>query len=1128
MLSGDIELRASQRLTDADDGGGLMSATVIQDGVENNLFPDVSEMDRVGGRVSLREVFLHIDTLDAETYYGAHAIVSENPADPNLSLLLFSAGSYAAQRAEAQDHIERYVISGHRSTLHPLGTQLEGQRQVALYQDLSAALPQIGDVFCLSVEAGEFQGRYQFIRVNTVESYEQTFYYLFGGSLLSMVRRVVLAGITQPLAADFPGTDPTPLMPGDTWCRTSSVADSARYYGTTELATAASSGALEIALASIWGRLLPSTTAEIPVTDTRIDTAVATVNAGAHSVEVGETSHTASDAVTLATRGFNYARTLRPIPAPGTLRVAYRALNRWYLLADDGSGVLRGSDSSYGIGTVNYATGTALITLGVLPDVGSAVIWSWGSAVHYTQRLGTVSAAPSLSFALGESVDPSTLVVTWLQGGVQKTATCDAGGAIGGNGCTGAVALGSGEIYLTWTTPPDSGSDVSLGYQHGGISRAVLSTDLSPTYPGTATISFTLPDAPLRPNSLTLSWVIDEPYWTTSFETVQQWWMGHFSPGEWHPETGDTLVTLEQATNTQHISRRSLLVSDDGAGNLGDLGTVNYATGAVVLKYGPDTSASTYDSYHGEWTTQTVNGSLVGPVSAVYRSVDETGAPGPVARTVPVPVKVHIRVGGSLTSDSLVPGALRFQWAGQEYRDMGDGSLQRHAIPWTTQTGTPAGSIHYRARLVTLEDYVSGSGSVSVISCLTRFGQWRATEVHARTPGSPLRPASYYVRVTADDGELLEGTCDLDGVIATDDIEGAINQEFGLADLRFGSLVLDSALTPQEKAEAWYDAADVDGTGHIWKPRQVLPDTLRVNCIALSYLPLDKDLLGVDPVRLPIDGRVPIVRTGERLVLHHPSRLTLPNPAVAGSTHHVGRTRIARVRLLDADGRRVPDSRIDTAGSDLDAGLVKLADPLDLTGYSQPLEIEHTIEDATLATSVDISGAVNVNRPLTHDFPAGTRVSSALQFGDVWSRYTNLYTQYAWTGVWSDARIGDGTTGQYDDVTYPFAMTNRGAMTGRWRIAFTSSTAFQVIGETLGVIATGTTLENCAPINPATGAPYFVIDYRGWGSGWSAGNQLRFNTLGGPPFWVVRTTHPGPATGQSDQGTLHLRGDANA
>lgn len=124
--------------------------------------------------------------------------------------------------------------------------------------------------------------------------------------------------------------------------------------------------------------------------------------------------------------------------------------------------------------------------------------------------------------------------------------------------------------------------------------------------------------------------------------------------------------------------------------------------------------------------------------------------------------------------------------------------------------------------------------------------------------------------------------------------------------------------------------------------------------------------------------------------------------------------------------------------------------------------------------------------------------------------------------------VGSAATGTYNDVLAPIVVTNIGASTERWCIRFTNTNTFDVIGEHVGVIATGNTSADLAPINPATGQPYFSLPAIGWGSGWSAGNVLRFNTVGSLfPVWVVRTVQQGPETVTNDSFTLLIRGDVD-
>ncbi|MVT37369.1 hypothetical protein GO497_09115 [Acidovorax citrulli] len=93
------------------------------------------------------------------------------------------------------------------------------------------------------------------------------------------------------------------------------------------------------------------------------------------------------------------------------------------------------------------------------------------------------------------------------------------------------------------------------------------------------------------------------------------------------------------------------------------------------------------------------------------------------------------------------------------------------------------------------------------------------------------------------------------------------------------------------------------GGGQDLAPWPVDPTTLRINSVSYSYLPIDADILGLDPVRLPPDGRVPIYRKGTYVVVGHTGRVPAATYS-AGMTINCGRERLSRVYLVGADGKR--------------------------------------------------------------------------------------------------------------------------------------------------------------------------------------------------------------------------------
>lgn len=100
IIETDIKLIASERLNDDADGGGFMTGTVVPDGVENNLFPDISDADRVFGRVQLRKCYVSVASADTDTYLGAHVILDDYPDDPAASALLVTKPGYSQERAD--------------------------------------------------------------------------------------------------------------------------------------------------------------------------------------------------------------------------------------------------------------------------------------------------------------------------------------------------------------------------------------------------------------------------------------------------------------------------------------------------------------------------------------------------------------------------------------------------------------------------------------------------------------------------------------------------------------------------------------------------------------------------------------------------------------------------------------------------------------------------------------------------------------------------------------------------------------------------------------------------------------------------------------------------------------------
>jgi len=105
---------------------------------------------------------------------------------------------------------------------------------------------------------------------------------------------------------------------------------------------------------------------------------------------------------------------------------------------------------------------------------------------------------------------------------------------------------------------------------------------------------------------------------------------------------------------------------------------------------------------------------------------------------------------------------------------------------------------------------------------------------------------------------------------------------------------------------------------------------------------------------------------------------------------------------------------------------------------------------------------------------------------------------------------------------------NKGGIEQTWTVTFSSATNFSVSGSTVGTLSTaGTITADFAPINPATGTPYFTLRQTGWGGTWAANDQLVFATHPAAiPIWYERIVPPGTGSLANDTASLAIQGES--
>ncbi|MCH7386628.1 hypothetical protein MMO39_04840 [Acinetobacter modestus] len=557
-----LVLYKSERSTDTPDGGGKYSGQVVIDGESNNLFPDVSELDRTVGRVSLRKIYAAVNSNDTDALMGSTVFISKNPDDPNVSALLFSTRSHTDTRDSAQNRLENYLAKGAQAVGALLDAAYQGMKSIQVAMMTTDSENNVGDTLVLVVNEGLANEFAQYLRITAVETRTATFRAGSGGGGSEGTKEYKVATYTfnDALSRDFVGLSVTNWwnnVKPSTVIRETVVADAGVYYASVNLADDVAVGSFTIQAETMFSQLIPSNQTETPLLDlnavsenpalvagnsgtinvqytTNVNTGQAlylgssvlpsslsftlfgqaiTDNGGtlrnSTGTQVGTIDYqtgrivwtnaigsgnailnitfTPASApvqpfesyalpVTANNQGTNWTGVLVPIPAPGALSVSFMAQGKIYVLKDNGTGRLVGANESVGSGSINYQTGTWLLTTGALPDVGTPILLQWGSPITTFARADLSVLPAGLDFQLFHNGIKS-LTATWQLDGLTKTATVDSSGQFTGD-AIGSMIFNTGKGRLIPKKLPQKSTVFTLTYDYGeGKSQTVSSVE---------------------------------------------------------------------------------------------------------------------------------------------------------------------------------------------------------------------------------------------------------------------------------------------------------------------------------------------------------------------------------------------------------------------------------------------------------------------------------------------------------------------------------------------------------------------------------------------------------------------------------------------------------------------------
>lgn len=499
-----------------------------------------------------------------------------------------------------------------------------------------------------------------------------------------------------------------------------------------------------------------------------------------------------------------------------------------------------------------------------------------------------------------------------------------------------------------------------------------------------------------------------------------------------------------------------------------------------------------------------------GLIKIEYKDV----TPGDARNLISTISEIAINLPLPAIGQSILPGSVRMKIGSDDYFD--DYGILKNKLNQKTGEAIAAGSLNYNTKQVKLSDWPAGPNNIDIQSMVVISDPVPVQKMVFRTPISPLKSGQFSLAL--DLYELVDVT--INGTTATNyskigRVTVSANAQNKLTGSKFVFGDLDSKAgvvrfelyqkmklsdNPNLKRDSsavkpsWWAVDNIyseAGEEYINKPIYTTPNTARYDAMGYTFIPLDSKIIGLDPVRLPVDGRVQFIRRGDPLTITELLEFKLPTNE-PNDVFNLGQVRLSDVNLYDSKNMKV-DATLFSAN--LDSGKLTLNANFKADGYTPPFTAKFRIIDLALVKNVDISNSVTLYKPLTHDFSTNAVVSSMILAGDLQSQAINIFMQKTWGNVWSDSLIGERAESQLKSAENPIITTNDSTIEDDWALVFTGSTTVRIISKYLGEIGLGNIGQIIAPINTATGKPFWQILPEAWGTGYDPGNVLRFKTI---------------------------------
>jgi len=464
-----------------------------------------------------------VTTNDTDLLMGATVFISENPKDPNVSALLFSTKSWIDERKSAQNRIENYLAKGGQAAGSPLDTHYAGMKTLQVAMFLSEVESSVGSTLVLVSKEGQALQHEQYVRITKVET--RIAKMVVDGKEVEY--KIATYSINDPLDQDYVGLSARQWYSGEkseTILRDTIVADTGKYYASSNLKSDAKVGEFTVNAESIFAQLVAAAQTETPIVD---------VNAAGESMVLVPGNTAAITATYSTTIG-----TAQNLYIGSSVMPSSMSFNLFGQQITDQGGLLKNTSGTQ-VGTIDYQRG--LIQWTQAAGAGSAnlsMTFKPASAPNQyfqseTRPVTQQNQSANWTGVLVPPPAPGSLSVSYMSQGKFYELKDDGSGQLKGASTSfgsGAVNYETGSWSITTGALPDVNTPILLlwGTPLATFIRSGLAVE-------PAAFEFDLQQAGIASGSVTVKWLLEGEQKTATTNTL-----GQFS--------GDATGTFNYAT----------------------------------------------------------------------------------------------------------------------------------------------------------------------------------------------------------------------------------------------------------------------------------------------------------------------------------------------------------------------------------------------------------------------------------------------------------------------------------------------------------------------------------------------------------------------------------------------------